>query len=446
VTTWYKLSPGDCSFDAFDHGLTQRGYPGSYMMVGLGLSGDLEPGRFTAALARAMEAHPVTQTRLEISRFRAWPYWRYDGAPVPPKYRHHDLSSHPDWRAEAHRINEEFYTSGLDSSTPPQINVQHYEGPGGQHILVFFCPHRLADVEGLMLFFREIERLAGDTPRPAPPHLVPDGEVVDPLQGYGMWKRLKLIPKLFSNAQRLMPNPESQLGDSLPDRPAGSLRLRYVLRTWSAEQVEQVRQIARQVAPPGPGLYARYLAGCVLRAVYRIYDEHGRKLPTYPLMFPLRISGVERRGIAGNFIVSPAVCVSADRITDRKAVAEDVFRQVSEFQSKRLDLASCAFLWLTSRLRSGQYRKLVNLLSTKQPILSGFTFWGDLDPPLERFLGTEVTDLWGTGVVSIPPPWNPSFNRIGDRIHLTLGWVDSMLPERVVMRFADLIDEEAFAG
>jgi hypothetical protein len=232
------------------------------------------------------------------------------------------------------------------------------------------------------------------------------------------------------------------LMDSLPNRPSQSRRIRHLERFWSGEGMERIRKNAKKIVSPGAALYSRYGAVCVLRAVYRIHVECRRKLPYYGMMFPMRFPGIRRRTINGNFLVSPSLIVMPDRITDRRAVAEDVDRQLGAYSARESYKASWALMWLTAELRAWQYRLVTLALAGRVPFATGYSFWGPLDPPMKEFLGARVTNLLGYGVVSIPPGWNPVFSRFEDKMNLTLAWPDGAFPEDLVRRYADLIEEE----
>jgi hypothetical protein len=193
-------------------------------------------------------------------------------------------------------------------------------------------------------------------------------------------------------------------------------------------------------------LYARYIAVCVVRAVHRVYAEYGRELPFHGMMLPIRCPGLERRPVRGNYLASPSLYISPARVTDKRAVAEDIDRQCREYLDRKLHLASWALLWLSAQLRAWQYRLIISSYVGKQPYGTGYSFFGQIDPPLREFVGAKVTNFWGTGVVSIPPGWNPAFSRFNNQINLGLAWPEAGFPEEVVRRYADLIEEEVFAG
>ena len=442
VTRKYKFNPCDHVFGALDYHMKRKGYAGTGTFMMMDLRGTLEPNRVVEALRTVMEAHPATACTEAASTWRALPYWRYDGRTVSPKYEHHDLSTHPDWISQTDRLCHERFSSGWPRTEPPPVRFEHYQGPDDKHRLCFRWIHTLMDAQGAHLFLSEMNRaFTGGTANPA---ILPGGKAFDPLAGYGILKRLRLLVK---GARTSAPQGSLQsvsLCENLPERPANSRRMCYILRPWSPARVERMKEMARRYAPPGPALYTRYIAGCVLRAVYLIHAEHGRKFPYYGIMIPMRVPGLDRRPVPGNYLTSPMLRIQPEHIADKRAVAETIHQQLLEFSARHLDLASWSMQWLTSQLRVGPYRKLIDHFVRNQPFATGYAFFGEIDPPLRQFLGTEITNLWGTGVISIPPGWNPTFSKFKDRINFSLAWSESAFPEDVVHRYADLIEQEVF--
>lgn len=423
--------------------MRQRGYPGTGTFIMLDAVGPLEPDDVLTALRRTLETHPTTASTAAVSYWRAWPVWRIPDRPVTPYYVFDDLSREADWIAATEQRCQERFSIGWDPACPPQVRLEHYRGPGEQQRLVIRWPHALMDADGAQHFLAEMSRLADDTPAPLPNHLLPDGQTHNPCTQHGILRRLRLAVRAFRARAPRAPVQETSLCNSLPNRPADSRRLRYLVRPWSPEMVERMRENARQVAPSGPALYSRYIGGCVLRALHRVHVEHGRTLPYYGASFPLGVRGVARRPLTGNYLVSTALRVTPERIADPRAVAEDIDRQLREYAQRRLDLAGQAMLWLLAQLRFSQYRRLMGLQVRRQPFATGYSFYGEIDPPLRRFLGAEVTNLWGCGALSIPPGWNVTLSKFKDRINFAIAWPDEAFPENVVQRYADLIEEEA---
>lgn len=405
--------------------------------------GELDPAVVTEALRRAMAAHPATTARLGTSTWRALPVWRCDTDGVSPQYSQFDVSHESDWRAAANRLSEQRFSAGWNLDDPPQVRLEHYRGPERQHRLCLRWPHALMDAAGAQHFLCEMNRLSADESSPLPNHLLPDEQPCCPLDGLGAWRRLRYTWQGLRARSSHLSQPRDTLCDTLADRPASSRRLRFCEQSWSPAMVERMRELAAAVAPPGPALYGRYLAGCVLRAVDLLHAEQGRQLDYHGLMFPLHVVGMERRAVPGNLLAAIALEIAPQRIADRRAVAEDIYEQFRDGLTRRADLASWALQAWAAKLRTSQYRRLIERQTHTQPFVTGFSFSGDIQPPLRRFLGAEVTNLWGAGVVSIPPGLNPVFTKFGRRMTLALSWPDGSYPECVAVRYAELIAQQA---
>jgi len=441
-----RLNPCDCGFHAFDHFMKRRGYPGGTVVFTMDAVGHLESADVVSALQRAMEAHPTTASAAAVSFWRGRPIWRYVGAPVRPDYVHEDLTGEADWTAAADRLSQERLSIRWDISQPPQVHLEHYRGPNDQHRLCLRWPHALMDAEGAQRFIAEMNRLAKDPSSPLPEHLLPDGDVVDPLVGFGPLRRCRLLGQWIRERPPRVRAQQASLCDRLPERPADSHRLRCLHRFWSAEMMELLRRNSRRVAPSGPALHSRYIAGCVLRAIHRLHCEHGCALPFYDLAFPMRLPDLPRRPVTGNYLVAPPLRVSAQHIGDKRTLAANIDRQLRGYLERRSYLADWLLHRLIAQLRTWQHRRLVEHHLRGQIVATGFAFFGEIDPPVRRFLGAELTNLWTAGVANIPPGWNPTFTRFRGRITLALAWPDGAFPPDVVQRYADLIEQEVFDG
>ncbi len=361
-----------------------------------------------------------------------------------PRYECCDMSNEPGGFDSACDRIIGAAESLLNASDGPQISLLHLRA-GDRHRLCFAGPHALLDMDGLQLLVAEMDRLSVATPSPARATLAPDHEIIDPFSGIGLVERLKWVAEGVRNLAPDAPVQEASLLDALPNRPAQSRRPRFLRRSWSGADFLRVRQNARRIHRDGPALYSRYFAGCVIRANYRVHAEHGRKLPYYGTMFPMKFPGLQRRPIQGNTLVSAPMCILPDQIDDRKTVAQEVDRQFNDYIEQKQYYGSWALLWLPAQLRSWQYRLFMGRYVNRQPFATGFSFFGPIDPPVTHLLGAEVTNMHGSGLISAPPGWNPVFSRWGDQINLLLFWPDGSYPPDVVERYADLIVEESLA-
>lgn len=413
------------------------------MFLHVDMVGAVDPAKVMHGVRRAMEAHPVTAGNPWFSLSRAWPYWCSDAVPSTLPYRYYDLSSREDWLSVADKVSRDRAHEAAAKNERIRVCLEHFQGPNNHHRIYCLFQHALMDVEGAQLFMAEVNRLADEGPSERPAHLLPDEEPVDPLGEAGMIARLRKTLQGTANRVRGSTLQRAFLLDTLRDRPRTSRRLEHMDRHWTPDQVEMAKKKALKTVQPGPALFSRFLAVVVLRAVHRIHKERGRRIPYYGMMFPMRYPGIERRPLWGNYLVSAAMCIPVEHMDDPRAVGRDVDQQLGEYMSKGSYGASWSIMWLTSQLRHWQYCMLMNVMGRAQPYITGYSFWGPLDPPLRRFVGADVTNLFGYGLISIPPGWNPVFSKVGNRINLSMAYPGGSFPEEVVRRYADLIEDEA---
>jgi len=437
-----RLNPCDCVFHGFDHLLRQRGYGGAATFMVVELAEPLSPQAVRHALGRAMEQHPVLASAATVSRWRAWPYWTCPGDIVPPHVTCTDLGGHLDWASAADELCAANLSCGWDPALPPPVRIELYSGPGCTRLCLRW-PHALMDADGAQWVLSEMDRLAAEPARERPAALLSDDVHIDPLAGFGPLRRWALLLRRAARRRRPISLLGSSLAMSLPERPAESRRLRYLVRHWSEETTKRMQAAAQDVTPPGPALYSRYLAACTLRAVDRLHKEHGRQLPVCGLMFPMRVPGVTARPLPGNYLVAAPLLIAPELLGDRRALGAEIARQLQDFRDQDGERSSWTLQHLLARLRVRQYRGLLRWETQRQPFVTGFSFYGEIDPPLRSILGARVTNLYGSGVISIPPAWNVTFSRFAERINMVIAWPDEAFPPTVVERAADLIEEEA---
>lgn len=452
----WPMNPSDCVFHALDFLLRRQGYPGGGTFMVLETSGVLDTAALAAALGGATAAHPVIMAAPRISRLRAWPYWGWDGRPVAPVCAVDDLTAERDWRGRADELCRARFAAGWDVDRAPQVRLEHYRGTGGEQRLCLRWPHALMDAEGAQLYLAELDRSAREPAGEGPttsaagrrPTLPADSARIDPLAAAGAVGRLRhLLHGLHERAPRVDISGARLAAESQPPaRPAtvGARGLCYLVRCWSPEASAEVRERARRIAPAGPALYARHLAACTLRAIARLHGEHGRPLPFCGLMFPMRLPGPAARPMRGNYLVAAALGVAPEVLADRRALAEALAEQLARYAARDGALASWSLQRLTAQLRVGQYRRVLERETARQPYATGFSYYGELDPPLRHMLGAPITNMYGGGVVSNPPGWNVTFSRFADRLNLVLAWPEGVFPEGAAERYAELIESELF--
>jgi hypothetical protein len=293
------------------------------------------------------------------------------------------------------------------------------------------------DADGAFAFLRRVA-----TPNDWP--ALPDREV-DPLSGQGIRNRIQLFREGLRGQNQL-----STLVTSPPptyqSEPIGAFH--FTRRLGTPDDWARITTRAKSVTPPGAGLYARYLAACMLRTQHQLFQRQGWKTPYYATSFPMRISTVgSNRPVHGNYIVSPILYVSSDEVEDEALVGKAVLRQIEAYQAAQGDLQQCAVLWMLSRVRPWQYRAIMRSAVSRSPILTGFSYFqADAKLFFDQVLGVPIVGAHCGGVVAVPPGWNPVFCRHGDRISLTVAWTTGCPPDALAIEFADLIAQTVLSG
>ena len=225
-------------------------------------------------------------------------------------------------------------------------------------------------------------------------------------------------------------------------------RVRFARRLDASNSFETIATAAKRLTPPGPGLYARHLAACTIRALRRLYDSHGWTSPNYAISFPMRPGGLTAAAQPlGNYLVAAALKISHDIALDWPRLGEAIASQVNAFSKTGADLDQWALLWASSLMRPGQYHAMMKSSVAMTPLISGYSYFQAEDAnPIDRFLDRPIARMLFGGVVTIPPGWNPAFWRHGSRISMTLAWPMGFIADELAVEFADLIESEALGA
>jgi hypothetical protein len=448
-----RLNPCDYLYFTHDQLLVSLGQTGHVTIMVMDVEGEIEPARLRAAVARAMQVHPILRARIRYNWLKGKPVWVTDDVSKP---NGSDVAGHvvtcldwrdrAEWETSASEWIAECYHRPIDVWRGPPVRVDYCAGPEGRGKICLRWPHALMDAEGAQWLLSEIDRMdegGGHGPSDAiPPQLLPDGDEIDVLAGRSLRERVGLFRKALNirrDEGRAAGPPASGGGESV-----GAPRL-YV-RVFEPAEVERIEQNARATCPPGQGIYARYLASCVLRSLHSVYTSRGVSADAYLITLPISARPPGPRPMHGNYLVALTFCGRRERMTDARSLAYDLHEQLAQFQTEGLAEANWALLWTVGLMRSWQYRLLLRLPIGLQRYASGFSYYGEIDPPLRRFVGARVSNLWGATPLSAPPGWNPAFSRFGDRINFTLTWLDGYIADDLAGAFAAGIEREALAG
>ncbi|MFH1419966.1 MAG: hypothetical protein ABII12_16960 [Planctomycetota bacterium] len=457
------LNPCDYLYYAHHEMLRERTGGGNIAYMMIDVAGDIEPARIRRALARALAAHPVLLAKLRISRLTGWPYWklprdvRLTAARASDQgHVYEDLRGAANWRERLDGLCAERYTPQWDLDAGLLVRLEQYALPGDRTRFCVRWPHLLMDAEGAQWFLTEIGRNddpdAGDAlcrPLAPPDPLAPDDGIIDPLVGRSLRKRIRLLRRGFSLQDDLK---GLSIRPMARDERAALGSFGVLHRHWDADQVRAMRACAKQVTPPGPVLYARYLAACVIRAQHRLYMEHNLDTDAYLITLPMRVtlqdalgSPLARRPMPGNYLVSPTLCGLREHADDKQVLGEDILRQLNAYHEQQGDLAQWAMAWGASFMRAGIYGFVAFKLSTGfDRLTSGFSCYGEIAPPFRSIGGADVVNCWGGGPLATPPGWNPVFNKFRDRMNFSLTWNRPAISDGLAGQYAALIEEEVF--
>ena len=457
------LNPCDYLFLAH-HRLTERRIRGGNVaFMTVDLDGWIAPAALRAALARALAAHPAVGSTLRFTLVRSRPHWRALRGPdeiakaAARAHVFHDLRDRPDAPATLERLCAEHFSPHWSAfALGPQVRLEHYALPQRRTRLVLRWPHCLMDAEGAQWLLAEIHRLgtsstpddlAAASTGSLSPGLSADHQPLDPLAGTTLSERIRLM-------RSAPPRPKSRRGQDAALLSAGPRdrirRYAYLHRLWPADDGPRLTDLAKRRAPGGPGLHARYLAAAVVRALDRLHAERGIRTTVYRIPLPIRAarSGPDAvhpqtRPLTGNYLAAPTVSIPRDLVGDWPALGESILAQFDGYLKSGAHRADWATLWLAAQLGPRQFEWALALPTGLPDFSTGYSYYGEIDPPLRTILGCAVTNIWGCAPMAIPPGLNPAFSRFDDRLNLSLAWAEPHIDPAWAQRFADLIEQEA---
>jgi len=458
------LSP--CDYLVFNHSRFMRHkQQGEYVCIMVVETDDHpEPERVRQALARAFVAHPIMAASLRVSWLYGRPYWAIPrlnevDARIAAALAHRviDLRHRDDCEEHVQASLDDSLSARWDHSRGPQLRIDQYTLPGRRTRFALRWLHFLMDAEGAQHLLGDIDRLdpeapqrLGDAPGRAEAPPSTGMRPVDPLQGLSRASRWRLAGRCLGRMRQPLGFEVKPLSPHIYP-PATDHRCR--LKTWERSQYEVIRGNAKRTTPPGPGLYARHLIGCTVRALDRVYASQGVTTEAYVLAVPFRTPlgpkdkpDVQPRPVHGNYLVPMTICVRRELAADRSALGEDVLRQYQDFTADRSDAMWSAMMWALGHMRLSMYQALLRLQLGFVPLASGFSCYGEIEPPLRQFLGGRVLNLYGGGVVASPPGWNLVFSRFDDLLNLCVTYPRPAVSDEVTKQYLRWIEEEMFAG
>jgi hypothetical protein len=456
------LNPCDYLYYAHHRMLERTVRIGNFAYMMMDAEGYADPELVRDGLAAAMAAHPVAMAPLRISLWSGHPCWRIPDSreaasrrAAEQAYTCDDLRARCDWQERVEQLCLERYCAGGDLASRPQVRLEQYVLPDNRTRFRLSWPHLLMDAEGAQWFLMEIARQCQSLARtsvqrgdksfltvPAEPPTSADDQTMDVLAGRSFMERLRLFRRGFAHAGE---HKGLTLRPIVPHCRVDVESFGLIHLRWNSAQVAAIQARAKSVTPPGPALYARYLAARVVRALHRIYGERGVTTDAYLITFPTRPSlpqaGVARP-VPGNYLVSPVLCVRRESALDDLTLGNEISRQLEIYRDRQGDLTQWAMVWLASFLRASVYDWILRLPLGFESLTSGFSYYGEISPPLRSFGGTRIINFYGGGPLASPPGWNPVFSRYEERLNLSLTWNRPAMPDDLAHRYAQLIGEE----
>jgi hypothetical protein len=435
----------------------QRGGNIPFMMVDL--VGHIEPSVLRSALAAVFLAHPATMGTLRTSPFRLRPFWQLPSVSnhaalqaAERAYIYDDLRTMDDSAARLDRLCNERYTPDWDLARGPQVRLEHYDLPGEETRLCLRWPHFLMDAEGAQGFLAELERQRqpDHCAESAPFPWQPDDRPVDVLSGTSALERLRLTRSGLFDQKSSVRGGVRPLTLADPNRFEGYQALH---RCWEDVAFDRIRENAKRVTPFGPALYARHLAGAVIRALERIYREERIETSAYLITFPMRVRRPDlpddvpfHRPLIGNYLVTPTLTIPRDQVGNESELGATILQQYQEFLARRGDAAQWALLQAASIVHAWAYPLIFRFPIASGTFSSGFSYYGEIESPLRGLAGAKVANIWGGGPTTTPPGWNPVFSRYGDRLNMSLTWTRPAITDDLAGRYASYIEEFLFAA
>ena len=456
------LNPCDYLFYSTYRTLLHRSDAANVAFMNMELAGRIDPDCIRSILRRLLAIHPVLMSPLRISLVAGKPFWKIPkdipkaaSAAVERIHTYEDLRGHQDAETRVEELFQQRYAGDWDIEFGPPIHLEQYDLPGDRTRFVLRWPHLLMDAGGAQWFFVEMGRLGdaplhpeAEEPYELPPGLRPDHAACDPLRHRSLPNRLGLFLRSFTAQRR---HARFNVEPLFSGKPPAFADLRCLHRRWSGEQLRRLKSVANRTITSGPFPQARYLAVCVLRALHRIFTEQGVKSDAYLITMPISIfdkgqpeAKPATRPVPGNYLVSPILWGRREIIDDKRALGDELLRQIIDYDEKEVHLKQWAMAWMAGKSRAGMYEWLMRLPFGYDLLSSGFSYYGEISCPLRQLCGATVTNLFGGGPSPMPPGWNPVFSKFGDNLNLSMTYVRPGISDDLARRYFDLIEAESF--
>jgi len=443
------LNPCDILTWAQHRLLIARGQLGNIPFMFVDLDGAVDPARGRAALADLFRAHPVLMAGLRTRLSHLRPYWRLPddpqasaGSAIDQAYVFHDWRDDPDWQAGFNAACAVGNIANRDLSRGPQVRMEHHALPDDRTRICIRWPHLLTDAEGAQWLLAEWGRCVSGEHAGPDAGLLADHSSLRVLKDIGLVRRargaLRAVRNYPAGAARAMCPLEV---DAVSDH-------RMLHRHWDAHDFAEIRTHAKQQSPPGPALYARFLAACVIRAAHELatHTDGAELVITFPMRARIgrQAEHIAARPLPGNYLTAAEIRCPADEADDLRKIGDHVHAQVSAWLEGHNELDQWALMWAAGLIHNRVYLTCLRRSLSARHYSSGFSLYGEIAHPLRRAGDARVTNIWGGGPIVAPPGVNPVFSRFERRLNLTLTYARPAISDNLAHRYVDAIEAAMF--
>ncbi len=278
--------------------------------------------------------------------------------------------------------------------------------------------HPLCDAKGIELILHHILNEEHDTKHDNTPVGLDAW-----LAKQGLWKKIKFAFKARNNIRQL-----DQLNSTLlnpADKQTDTLDFQVI--RYNKEQTANINTQARQYA--GMTGTALYFIGCMMRTLETIGCDHEGDGFCVPYAFNLR----KRKAlfpIFGNHVSFLFSQASRKQLQSKQQLFEHLKEQNKYNIRNALDFAMLPLMEAGSWLNLDRFGEIVrkNPQGTERSSF-WFSYTGEIDPPMTKILGCNVTGLFQISPVTAPPSFGILVSQLNGELTISYCFIPEYIPE-----------------
>lgn len=405
------LTGPDWVVSMLDYAMKRTTSCGNSSQIVFKLGGTLDAATLRDLLDRLHHALPVLGGR--VSRdINLCPYWR-----IPRKGNKADLTIY-DATADPMPILQA--SANLAFRDENSHVAYHYipASDGGSWFAITF-DHRLFDARGAAAFLSLINDFQQSGHAPEGLNLTHDAL----LDG---WKKKFIAGR---NINRKLIALSKPMPRCLPMPAAAAPGFRYRVLGFDAAQSAAILSRASEEA--GYLFEMPYLLASVVPAVDRIFKDRGIESPNYlvPVTVDARSADDIKKELFFNYVTYLFFKIGPDEVSDRARLLGSLKKQMFDHvkDGTLRDIAVASDLIRIAPL--GALRAALNLPFKGTLASFCFSYIGRSSYTGKNFMGHAIEDCFHMPRVPAPPGLGLFFTSFGDRLHLTLSWLDGLLTD-----------------